>query len=117
MHHVVAKTYVGAAPRSFSFAGAAQATSWIVTTFIALALILQGKVGASPPLEDSQFCGGSCLSRGARDSGRDPLGKSKGQCRRNGGVGLQRVRLRGNRHRGAVRGNSCVRARPDLRRI
>jgi uncharacterized membrane protein len=34
------------APRSFSLAAAAQATMWTITTLIALALILQGKVDA-----------------------------------------------------------------------
>jgi uncharacterized membrane protein len=63
LHRVVGRTYVGGvliaaplgfyiqyfgeragAPRSFSFAAATQATTWIVTTLVALALILQGKV-------------------------------------------------------------------------
>ncbi|MGH9538228.1 MAG: DUF2306 domain-containing protein [Terriglobales bacterium] len=63
LHRIVGRIYVGGvliaapfgfyiqhfeerfgAPRSFSFAAAAQATTWIVTTLIALALILQGKV-------------------------------------------------------------------------
>lgn len=35
---------MGASPRSFSLAAGAQAVSWIVTTLIALTLILQGKV-------------------------------------------------------------------------
>jgi uncharacterized membrane protein len=65
LHRVVGRIYVGAvliaaplgfyiqffeerigAPRTFSFAAAAQATSWIVTTLVALALILQCKVDA-----------------------------------------------------------------------
>jgi len=63
LHRVVGRIYVGGvliaapfgfyvqyfeermgAPRSFSIAAAAQATAWIVTTLIALAFILQGKV-------------------------------------------------------------------------
>ncbi|HZR55762.1 MAG TPA: DUF2306 domain-containing protein [Terriglobales bacterium] len=63
LHRVVGRIYVGGvliaapfgfyiqyfaersgAPRSFSVAAAAQATTWIVTTVIALAFILQGKV-------------------------------------------------------------------------
>jgi uncharacterized membrane protein YozB (DUF420 family) len=63
LHRVVGRTYVGGvlvaaplglyiqyfaersgAPRSFSVAAATQATTWIVTTVIALAFILQGKV-------------------------------------------------------------------------
>jgi uncharacterized membrane protein len=63
LHRVVGRIYVGGVlvaapfgfyiqyfqersgmPRSFSVAAAAQATTWIVTTLIALAFILQGKV-------------------------------------------------------------------------
>ena len=63
LHRVVGRIYVGGvliaaplgyyvqyfeqrigAPRSFSFAAATQATTWIVTTLIALIFILQGKV-------------------------------------------------------------------------
>jgi len=65
LHRVVGRIYVGGvliaapfgfyvqyfeermgAPRSFSLAAAAQATTWIVTTLIAMAFILQGKVEA-----------------------------------------------------------------------
>jgi uncharacterized membrane protein len=63
LHRVVGRIYVGGvliaaplgfyiqyfaersgAPRSFSVAGATQATTWIVTTLIALVFILQGRV-------------------------------------------------------------------------
>ena len=63
LHHVVGYIYIFAVmiaapmgfftqfiqegsglPRSFSFAAATQATSWIVTTFVALVLIRRGKV-------------------------------------------------------------------------
>ena len=64
------------ATRSFSIAAAMQATTWMLTTAVALAFILKGNVQTAPSMDDPELRDCVGISRTARDPRCHWLGKA-----------------------------------------